>query len=222
MKNILIEKVTNFPNIPVMFIYKTIIFHINEIMNKCTMGSFNYEIKNHTKTTIEEINEYMPIINEYIPIINEEIKRYIPVHNKFTKYSIYSLPKKIIIRAGGIIILNNKILIVRQVKWSIPKGYIEFGEYPHIAAQREIYEEVGLDYIINSNTNHIDIGDIKYYLLKSNVENENLITNDPEEIKEIKWVSEKNLYSMNNLNYSLNIIKYNWREIIKLFKTSSI
>lgn len=50
--------------------------------------------------------------------------------------------------AGGIILNNsNKVAIVNQNhdSWSLPKGHIDSGENPEIAAIREIYEETGIN-----------------------------------------------------------------------------
>ena len=49
--------------------------------------------------------------------------------------------------AGGVVISRTgKVLVVSQkgISWSLPKGGIDPGEVPLIAARREIYEESGL------------------------------------------------------------------------------
>ena len=49
--------------------------------------------------------------------------------------------------AGGVVINNDKVVLVYQIKsntWSLPKGKIENGETPLEAAKREIYEEAGI------------------------------------------------------------------------------
>lgn len=61
--------------------------------------------------------------------------------------------------AGGIILNKaNKVVIVNQNhdSWSLPKGHIDKGETPIIAAIREIYEETGI-------TNPVLIKKIGYY-----------------------------------------------------------
>ena len=55
--------------------------------------------------------------------------------------------------AGGIVLDNNKILLVRNKKseyvdnpksfWGFPKGHMEDGEAPKDAAKREVMEETG-------------------------------------------------------------------------------
>ena len=48
--------------------------------------------------------------------------------------------------AGGIVLLDEKALILRRFSgdWVLPKGHIEEGETPEIAAMREVREETGI------------------------------------------------------------------------------
>ena len=48
--------------------------------------------------------------------------------------------------AGGIVVRDGKVVLVCQggVSWSFPKGHVEKGETPLVAAKREIREECGL------------------------------------------------------------------------------
>ncbi|MBK7966304.1 MAG: NUDIX domain-containing protein [Bacteroidetes bacterium] len=60
---------------------------------------------------------------------------------KFT--SIYTILKA----AGGVVInsqTNKLLMIFRNGKWDLPKGKIETGEEPDVAAVREVYEETGI------------------------------------------------------------------------------
>ncbi|MFA5975288.1 MAG: NUDIX domain-containing protein [Elusimicrobiota bacterium] len=53
--------------------------------------------------------------------------------------------------AGGVVVnQKGQVLIVNQRgrSWSLPKGHIEPGEEPLVAARREIYEESGLQDLI--------------------------------------------------------------------------
>ena len=63
--------------------------------------------------------------------------------------------------AGGIVLSENKILLVKNKKgdssadseswWGYPKGHLEEGEKPSEAAVREVYEETGFEVKIVSN-----------------------------------------------------------------------
>jgi mutator protein MutT len=62
------------------------------------------------------------------------------------------------IRVTGVLINNNKILLLKQEtdtkrKWSLPGGKVEVGELLEKALIREMKEETGLD---------VDIGDLLY------------------------------------------------------------
>lgn len=53
---------------------------------------------------------------------------------------------KILNASGGLVInpWGNLLLIFRNGKWDLPKGLIEAGETPEVAAKREIAEETGI------------------------------------------------------------------------------
>tara|TARA_B100000900_G_scaffold268925_1_gene229595 strand:+ start:1114 stop:1467 length:354 start_codon:yes stop_codon:yes gene_type:complete len=63
--------------------------------------------------------------------------------------------------AGGIVLLEQKILIVKNKRgdspedlvswWGYPKGHMEDGEKPTDAAVREVYEETGFEVKLKSN-----------------------------------------------------------------------
>lgn len=54
------------------------------------------------------------------------------------------------IGVGGIVIYDNKVLLVRRAMnpragdWALPGGYVEADETVHIAVQREVLEETGI------------------------------------------------------------------------------
>ena len=57
------------------------------------------------------------------------------------------LTPKICYTAAGILIHENKVLLVKHKKlgiWLNPGGHIEDGELPHQAAEREFFEETGV------------------------------------------------------------------------------
>lgn len=56
-------------------------------------------------------------------------------------------PPKLCYTAAGILIQNDKVLLVKHKKlgiWLNPGGHIEEGELPHQAAEREYFEETGV------------------------------------------------------------------------------
>ncbi len=60
------------------------------------------------------------------------------------------------ITVKGIVVLNNKILLMKRIHpssdglgyWELPGGGLEYGETPNQALIRELKEETGLDIII--------------------------------------------------------------------------
>ena len=60
------------------------------------------------------------------------------------------------ITVKGIVVLDNKILLLKRVKpstdglgfWELPGGGLEYGETPNQAVIRELKEETGLDIVI--------------------------------------------------------------------------
>ena len=57
---------------------------------------------------------------------------------------------------GVMVLYQGKILLVRRAmspergKWSIPAGFLDFGEEPKATAEREVFEETNLRVAINS------------------------------------------------------------------------
>jgi len=103
------------------------------------------------------------------------------------------------ISAGGVVINNNKILMVFQDKtqtWALPKGHIDEGETFETAARREIYEETGITDLtfikeLGSYTRgtkkHPDIQKLITILLFTTAQNE-LRSLDAEN-SAVKWVN---------------------------------
>tara|TARA_Y100001970_G_scaffold61636_1_gene78723 strand:+ start:3843 stop:4268 length:426 start_codon:yes stop_codon:yes gene_type:complete len=68
---------------------------------------------------------------------------------------------KVDFAAGGIVFMENKILLVKNKRgdsssdenswWGFPKGHVEEGEKPADAAVREVYEETGFEVKIKNN-----------------------------------------------------------------------
>ncbi len=91
---------------------------------------------------------------------------------------------------------NTEILLIKHVNsghWSFPKGHVESGETEVETAQREIFEETGIDVIIDSSFREIVSYSPKkgtqkivvYFLAKA--KNSDYIPQE-EEIADIKWV----------------------------------
>ena len=59
--------------------------------------------------------------------------------------------------AGGVVLYNNKALVLRRFSgdWVLPKGHIEIGETPEIAAIREVEEETGIRAAIEKYIGHV-------------------------------------------------------------------
>ncbi len=58
-----------------------------------------------------------------------------------------TMPPKICYTAAGILINDDKVLLVKHKKlgiWLNPGGHIEPNELPHLAAEREFFEETGV------------------------------------------------------------------------------
>jgi len=119
------------------------------------------------------------------------------------------------ISAGGVVYqkINNEVFLLilkdKNNQWTFPKGQIEEGEKPEIAAQREVAEETGVKKVklIANLTpiqywykfeNNLVKKTVHYFLFQAQAE-EALIPQTEEGIQEVKWSS---------LNDALSIIGY--------------
>lgn len=120
------------------------------------------------------------------------------------------IKKKIIKKAGGIILNNDKskIAIIYRANtndWSFPKGHIKNNETPLDACIREVKEETGLDVKLlkelpelNYEDKKGDIVNLTIYLVQS--KKNNLTLENPKDI--LKWVDinkVENILSYKNL-----------------------
>mgnify|MGYP001324920039 CR=1 FL=1 len=116
-------------------------------------------------------------------------------------------------RAGGIIFYHNKLLVVLNklsklkgdCKYGCPKGHRKNKELLINCANREIYEETGLDINIDfKNTPYKIIEDTIYYIIKYPIE-QSVNIKDVNEISEVCFMTKEQLIEVNK-NRSLKII----------------
>lgn len=120
-------------------------------------------------------------------------------------FKIFSMAYTSIEAAGGIVQDKNKdlLFIHRLGKWDLPKGKIESGETPAIAAQREITEETGVENLtlVESicKTYHIYDAFGKRFLKATHwfqflsTGTSKLVAQTEENISEVKWIPTINI-----------------------------
>lgn len=104
--------------------------------------------------------------------------------------------------AGGFIKneFNEYLFIYRREKWDLPKGKLEKGETPEVAALREVAEETGLQNVIEKNYRCSTWHTYEMYgqkVLKQTYwfdmeaeKNQKSAPQTEEEITELQWLSE--------------------------------
>ena len=124
-------------------------------------------------------------------------------------------------KAGNILFkkIDNEyhLLLVKQWNsiWSLPKGTIDPGETPKRAAQRELQEETGIYFILDTFVNEAMLYYQKFYLFNCNdLEIDFKINGD--EITEIKWVPIGDLTDT-NVNSYLKRLYFKKEYFISLF-----
>jgi len=103
--------------------------------------------------------------------------------------------------AAGIFIYNKateNILLLRAYKhWGMPKGHLEENEKPRQAAERETFEETGINVLQLKKEKYIPLGEVNYvngkkkifgYLLVINQDKNPKVTLSPEH-QQYKWFS---------------------------------
>lgn len=122
-------------------------------------------------------------------------------HRKWPTFNIdeyvkkYEKYKKSIPTAGGIIIADSHILLVRingSNIYSMPKGKAEKGELPWQTAQREIGEETGLLITITPDFESIVLNRTKFYILYLDKKLD-LGYYHTNEIAEVRWFTTKEI-----------------------------
>ena len=80
-------------------------------------------------------------------MVGDKARRACPVCN----FVHFTDPK---VGVGAMVLDDHKILLVKRSmrpnrgKWSLPAGYLDYGEDPKVAAEREVLEETNLQVII--------------------------------------------------------------------------
>lgn len=133
--------------------------------------------------------------------------------------------KKKPIRAGGIIfnksnthivlVLNRESFLKKEFKYGLPKGHLQNCEkdFPHVGAQREILEEIGIFMPIKKDTHSISIYDTIYYILTLDKKwNPTFQPYDTKEIILAEWVPINRLEYLNANRTLAKLIK-KWNNI---------
>lgn len=130
---------------------------------------------------------------------------------------------KIIEAAGGLVKneIGELLMIYRSGKWDLPKGKIEKGESPEIAAVREVEEECGIGKLeiikplpptFHTYKHHEKIVLKKTYWYEMSCADKKTLTPQLEEgITEVKWMKEREVEkALQNTFYSIvEVVKGN-------------
>lgn len=158
----------------------------NSAFTDNSFPSFDFEEKLfETKITEVFANQFTGVV---FKCKDEEL-----VFNKFAKHF------KIIEAAGGLVFNSKKqlLLIERLGVWDLPKGKIEVGEIPEIAAVREVEEECAVTGLTIENLvcksyhtyffkeKHI-LKRTYWYKMNTNF-NKNLVPQTEEDITKVEW-----------------------------------
>lgn len=95
--------------------------------------------------------------------------------------NLFKFQAKICYVAGGVLIHDQKILLIKHKKmglWLCPGGHLETNETPHQAAEREFFEETGIRVVAYDPFFHCQLADVQF--VPSPIETE------------LHWVSQEN------------------------------
>lgn len=106
------------------------------------------------------------------------------------------------ISVGGVIVRGQEVLLLRDMNgnWTFPKGLIEPGETPEVAAAREVHEEVGLAVSVRAPLTTIEywyerdgqkIHKTVHYFLCDLVGDDEPVPQTEERISEVRWAPIK-------------------------------
>jgi 8-oxo-dGTP pyrophosphatase MutT (NUDIX family) len=128
---------------------------------------------------------------------------------------------KLIAAGGGFVYTDNKtvLLIYRRGKWDLPKGKLDEGETPAVAAVREVQEETGVEdleleepltvtYHTYMEKGRLILKESHWFLMKS-PEQPYLIPQQEEDIEQCIWVKWDDLqhYFQNTHPSILDVLK---------------
>jgi 8-oxo-dGTP pyrophosphatase MutT (NUDIX family) len=168
------------------------------IENKPIIFQFNSEVG---KT--ETVEESWFKIRTYLGSANQEL--IINIKNEADFWQIFK-NHKFIVAAGGMVRRGSRFLFIkRNDVWDIPKGKLDAGESPEIAAVREIEEECGLiapiitDYLMQTyHTYHHKGKDVlkltHWYLLEEGPQKSELKPQLEEGITEIIYLEPSEFF----------------------------
>lgn len=138
------------------------------------------------------------------------------------------MKKKIIIAAGGLVVNEQKelLLIFRRNKWDLPKGKLDEGESIETCAIREVMEETGLknieltNFIAKTYHEYFDkwiqqevIKETWWYAMKTKGNNV-LIPQTEEDIEKIIWAKDSILQECLQNSYPTIIdIIHQWKKL---------
>jgi 8-oxo-dGTP pyrophosphatase MutT (NUDIX family) len=128
---------------------------------------------------------------------------------------------QLIAAGGGLVYTDNHtvLLIYRRGKWDLPKGKLDAGETPAVAAVREVQEETGVEHLVLEEpltvTYHtymekggLVLKESHWFLMKS-PEQPSLVPQQEEDIEQCIWVKRDDLqqYFQNTHPSILDVLK---------------
>jgi ADP-ribose pyrophosphatase YjhB (NUDIX family) len=146
----------------------------------------------------KQIRQYLDLIGK-----NKDVKSVTIVTHDLPKlWNDFQECFKIIEAAGGYVLNAKKELLVfyRRDSWDMPKGKIDEGETPEVAAVREVQEETGLinvtlgEFLIHTyhtyeHKEKIILKKTWWYIMHTN--DMNVTPQTEEDIEKIEWVEPK-------------------------------
>ena len=130
----------------------------------------------------------------------------------------------------AIVIVQNKYLLNEnnKVLWGLPKGHVKKNESLAQCAEREIYEETGLELQVQESSPKILINKTYYFPILLQYQLEELMkkihVNDDTEIVDVSILTiDQPEIASNNLNYELKLLLGQYiRRIVSILDTSNL